>query len=160
MRDEQTVALNRRARHDFTIDETFEAQDLEACLRMITGLWVEAIADRQHLAPGDRLTVNVSALARGGVPLKLEALTLESDRPEGIRILEQRKFGQLLSNNMARKEAFSFTLPADTPLGQPHWLGGAGAEAWAGLPESPAPLRLRAQFGLSEGSFQAGSGVG
>jgi SsrA-binding protein len=25
MRDEQTVALNRRAHHDFTIDETFEA---------------------------------------------------------------------------------------------------------------------------------------
>ncbi len=25
MRDEQTVALNRRARHDFTIDDTFEA---------------------------------------------------------------------------------------------------------------------------------------
>jgi SsrA-binding protein len=25
MRDEQTVAINRRARHDFTIDETFEA---------------------------------------------------------------------------------------------------------------------------------------
>ena len=25
MGDEQTVALNRRARHDFTIDETFEA---------------------------------------------------------------------------------------------------------------------------------------
>jgi len=25
MRDEQTVAFNRRARHDFTIDETFEA---------------------------------------------------------------------------------------------------------------------------------------
>ena len=25
MADEQTVALNRRARHDFTIDETFEA---------------------------------------------------------------------------------------------------------------------------------------
>ena len=25
MRDEQTVALNRRARHDFSIDETFEA---------------------------------------------------------------------------------------------------------------------------------------
>ena len=25
MSDEKTVALNRRARHDFTIDETFEA---------------------------------------------------------------------------------------------------------------------------------------
>jgi SsrA-binding protein len=25
MRDEETVAINRRARHDFTIDETFEA---------------------------------------------------------------------------------------------------------------------------------------
>ena len=25
MRDEVTVALNRRARHDFTIDDTFEA---------------------------------------------------------------------------------------------------------------------------------------
>ena len=25
MADEKTIALNRRARHDFTIDETFEA---------------------------------------------------------------------------------------------------------------------------------------
>lgn len=131
-----------------------KAQELETCLRLATGLWVEAIADRQHLAPGDRLTVNVAALARGGVPLKLEALTLEGSHPEGSRILEQRKFGQLLSDNVPRKEAFTFTLPGDTPLGHPAWLGGPGAEAWAGLPESPAPVRLRAQFGLPEGAFE------
>jgi len=45
-------------------------------------------------------------------------------------------------------------VPADTPLSQPHWLGGAGAAAWAGLPESPAPFRLRVQVAQPEGSFE------
>ena len=127
--------------------------ELEEVLRASAGLWVEAIADRQRLAPADPLRVNVVVLPRGGSPLQLDSLSLEAVRPEGNRILETRKVGQPLPDNTVRKDTFTFTVPPDTPLSEPHWLGGPGAEAWAGQPESPAPFRLRAHLGLPEGSF-------
>ncbi|MFN7957886.1 MAG: PIG-L family deacetylase [Holophagaceae bacterium] len=132
-----------------------KAAELEDLLRAAAGLWVEAIADRQRLAPGDRLTVHAAVLARGGSPLVLESLSLEAVTPEGSRALETRPDGQPLPDNAPRKAAFTFTVPAATPLGQPHWLGGPGGIAWAGLPESPAPFRLRARVALPEGSFEA-----
>ncbi|HEY3271738.1 MAG TPA: PIG-L family deacetylase [Geothrix sp.] len=133
-----------------------KSAELEEVIRAAAGLWVEAIADRQRVAPGDRLTVQVALLARGGSPLMLDSLTFESDRPEGVRILELRKHGMPLPDNVPRKEAFTITMPADSPLSQPHWLGGPGAEAWAGLPESPAPFRLRARLALADGAFDVG----
>ena len=130
-----------------------KAAELEEVIRAAAGLWVEAIADRQSAAPGDQLTVNVGVLARGASPLVLESLTLEAVTPEGSRVLEARKDGKPLPENTPRKASFTFTLPADSPLSQPHWLGGPGAEAWAGLPESPAPFRLRARVARTEGTF-------
>ncbi|MCE1204558.1 MAG: PIG-L family deacetylase [Holophagaceae bacterium] len=132
-----------------------KAAELEDLLRAAAGLWVEAIADRQRLAPGDRLAVNAAVLARGGSPLVLESMILEAVTPEGPRTLEARPDGNPLPDNAPRKESFAFTVPATTPLAQPHWLGGPGAEAWAGLPESPAPFRLRARVALPGGSFDA-----
>lgn len=125
--------------------------ELEDVLQAAAGLWVEAIADRQRLAPGDALTVNALVLPRGGSPLSLETLSLEAVRPEGTRLLESHKVGQPLPDNTPRKETFSLTVPADTPLGQPHWLGGPGAQTWAGRSESPAPFRLRARVALTQG---------
>ena len=130
-----------------------KAAELEEALRTTTGLWAEAIADRQQAAPGDPLTVNAMLLARGSGP-KLEALTLEAVTPEGTRVLETRAIGAPLADNAPRRETFTFTVPEGTPLAQPHWLGGPGSAAWAGLPESPAPFRLRARLGLPDGSFE------
>jgi len=131
-----------------------KATELEDLLRAAAGLWVEAIADRQRVAPGDRLSVSAAVLARGGAPLGLESLALEAVTPEGMRQLEVRKVGKPLPDNAPRKEAFAFTVPTTTPLGHPHWLGGPGAAAWAGLPESPAPFHLRVRVALPEGSFE------
>ncbi len=130
-----------------------KAAELEEALRAAAGLWVEAIADRQRVSPGDQLTVNAAVLARGAA-LTLDSVTLEAVTPEGIRTLEARPAGQPLPENAPRKEVFTFTVPATTPLAQPHWLGGPGAEAWAGLPESPAPFRLRAKVSRLEGTFE------
>jgi len=130
-----------------------KAAELEDLLRAAAGLWVEAIADRQRLAPEDRLTVNTAVLARGGSPLVLESLTLEAVTPEGSHTLETHLDGRPLPDNAPRKEAFTLTVPSATPLGHPHWLGGPGAGPWAGLPESPAPFRLRARLALPEGTF-------
>ena len=131
-----------------------KAREIEELLRAAAGLWVEAISDRQSVAPGDSLTVNTAVLERGGSPLVLDTLALEAVRPDGARVLEVRKDGTTLAENLPSKAAFTFTVPADTPLSQPHWLGGAGAAAWAGLPESPAPFRLRVQVAQPEGSFE------
>ena len=131
-----------------------KAGELEEVIRAAVGLWVEAIADRQRVAPGDLLTVNTAVLARGGSPLVLESLTLEVVKAQGPRLVERRTDGKSLPDNAPKKETFSFTLPMDTPLSQPHWLGGPGADAWAGLPESPAPLRLRARVSLSGSTFE------
>jgi len=130
-----------------------KAAELEDLLRAAAGLWVEAIADRQRVAPGDRLTVSTAVLARGGSPLVLESLALEAVTPEGSRTLETRPDGKPLPDNAPRKEAFTLTVPTTTPLAQPHWLGGPGAGPWAGLPESAAPFRLRARVALPEGGF-------
>ncbi len=131
-----------------------KAGELEEVMRATVGLWVEAIADRQRVAPGDRLTVNTAVLARGGTPLVVEALTLEAITPEGTSVVELRKGGKSLPDNAPRKETFTFTVPAATPLSQPHWLGGPGAAAWAGFPESPAPFRLRARVATPDGAFE------
>ncbi len=130
-----------------------KAAELEEAIRAVAGLWVEAIADRQSAAPGDRLTVNAALLARGSA-LHLDALTLEAESPEGLRTLESRAVNRALPENTPWKEAFTFTLPAETPLAQPHWLGGPGAIPWAGLPESPAPFHLRAKLSQAEGAFE------
>ncbi len=131
-----------------------KAAELDEALRLAAGLWVEAIADRQAVATGDRLTVATTLLARGGAALGLEKLILEVVTPGGSRVLETRPGGAALEDNRPRKEAFTLTIPADAPLAQPAWLGGPGAEAWAGWAESPAPLRLRARFTHSGGAFE------
>lgn len=120
--------------------------EVEEALRMALGLWVEAIADRQQVSPGSPLKVNVAVLPRGGEPLTLQSLRLEAVGPQGVQSLEDRTDGQPLANNVPRKTTFTIMLPKDTRLTQPHWLGGPGATAWAGLPESPAPFRLRVRL--------------
>jgi len=131
-----------------------KAAELDEALRVAAGLWVEAIADRQAVAPGDRLTVATTLLARGGVALTLEALTLEAVTPVGSRVLGTRSGGTALEDNRPRKEAFTLAVPADAPLAQPAWLGGPGGEVWSDWAESPAPLRLRARFAHPAGAFE------
>jgi hypothetical protein len=130
-----------------------KASELEEVIRAAAGLWVEAIADRQRVAPGDLLTVNAAVLARGGSPLVLESFALEAVTPGTAQVLVSRPDGKPLADNLPRKETFTFSIPADTPLSQPHWLGGPGAVIWAGLPESAAPFRLRARLVSAEGQF-------
>ncbi len=131
-----------------------KATELQEAIRAAAGLWVEALAERQSLAPGDRLTFAATVLARGGAPLQLNALTLEVVRPEGVTEVSKRTLQSALEDNSPRKETFAVEVPADMPLSQPHWLGGTGEAVWAGLPENPNPFRLRATLALGTRTFE------
>jgi LmbE family N-acetylglucosaminyl deacetylase len=131
-----------------------KAVELREALRAAAGLWVEAIADRQSAAPGDRLSITASLIARGDAGLSLETLALEVVAPEGMAPVQARTIQQPLADNQLRKETFEVVLPATAPLGQPHWLGGPGAQAWRNLPESPSPYQLRARLGHAGATFE------
>lgn len=130
-----------------------KAAELQEALAAAAGLWVEAIADRQRVTPGGRLTVQTALLARGGGALGLESLAIERVAPTDRRTVEARPIGEPLPDNEPRKATFELTVPPEAPLGQPHWLAGPGHESWAGLPESPAPLQLRARLTFPGGGF-------
>ncbi len=131
-----------------------KAAELDEALRVAAGLWVEAIADRQAVATGDKLTVTTALLSRGGVALTLESLALEAVNPGVVRVLETRPGGPALEDNRPMRSIFTLTMPPDAPLAQPAWLGGPGGEIWSDWAESPAPLRLRARFAHPAGTFE------
>ena len=94
---------------------------------------MEAIADRQAVAPGSPLTVTATVLARGASGLTLVGI---GDRAKGSE----------LPLNQAVTETFQLTLPGDLKPSQPYWMGKGPSEALgpaappalAGLPEGPA----------------------
>lgn len=114
-------------------------RELLAAIRSCAGLWLEAIADTHSAAPGDTVTITVSAINRGGQPLAIDALAVPD---AGFRL--DRAFP--LPPNQPVKQELTVALPAGMPCTQPYWLreepvGGlhcAAGPDLAGLPEAPS----------------------
>jgi LmbE family N-acetylglucosaminyl deacetylase len=126
-------------------DPWVEAKRLELSevIRCVAGIWVEAIADRQAVAPLDRVTVVATVMARAGAPITLTSLTVNPS-------MENRARQVVLPLNQSVKENFTLTIPLGTPCTQPYWLGEgkrSGLHATAsheltGLPEGPPALSV------------------
>jgi LmbE family N-acetylglucosaminyl deacetylase len=133
-------------------------QELEELIRGAAGIWVEAIADRQAAAPGSRLSITATALARGAL-LRARAVALE--RVELRPLGEVRARSQVLAPNQPITETFAVELP-DLACSQPLWLQnpragglhGAVPREQTGQPEGPSALtalfRLRIEGDLVE----------
>ncbi len=94
--------------------DTKRAELLDA-IRSATGLWLEAMAARPAVTPGEELKVTLTALNRSDVPLTLEGVDLTDAAgtpPSG---------GNLADNRPWKADA-TLALPADFPLPQPYWL--------------------------------------
>lgn len=117
-------------------------QELDELIRGAAGIWVEALADRQSAAPGSRLSIAATALARGAHPVNLERVELQ---PLG----EVRARSQVLAPNQAITETFAVELP-DLACSQPPWLQnpragglhGAVPREQTGQPEGPPALTV------------------
>jgi LmbE family N-acetylglucosaminyl deacetylase len=115
------------------------AELLEA-IRCAAGIWVEALADRQTLVPGQPVGVTATILARNAAGVALTGLDAlgEHRGPSGLGV------------NQPVRTTFQFTLPADTPLSQPYWadpgptpnLNPRGTPDQAGRAEGSPPLTV------------------
>ena len=111
--------------------------DLLEAIRCAAGLWVEAIADRQAVAPGDPFAVQATAIARGDDGVVLAGCELSP--PLGVP--EGRPEASPLALNQPVRRAFQAAFAPDTPCSQPTWLGpGASAGLHAGGPPHLAGL--------------------
>jgi LmbE family N-acetylglucosaminyl deacetylase len=103
------------------------------------GLFVEATAAAWAVAPGERLTVTVTALNRSPAPLELAAVSLPGA-------------GLTLDRKLARHQPYqadrTVRLPPTTPTTNPYWLEApategryaVGDQRLVGVPENPPPL--------------------
>lgn len=125
-------------------------RELEEIIRSCAGLWLEAIATRPSVIPGDSLFVKAMAVNRSAADVQFRAVTLLS--PEISRSVQ----GPLAANITKSVDLRGVVSLAMTPrLTQPYWLrepGGGGLfavdeSALIGTPEnSPA---FRARFDLT-----------
>ncbi len=117
--------------------------ELTEAIRCAAGIWVEAIADRQAVAPLDKVSIAAAILSRAGSTVTLAGLTVNPS-------METRDRQLVLPINTAVKETFALTIPVGTPCTQPFWLGDGRRSALhasvshelTGLPEGPAALSV------------------
>jgi LmbE family N-acetylglucosaminyl deacetylase len=134
------AALDRLPAEPLVLEKRREL--LEA-IRCAAGIWVEAIADRQTVAPGDPLEVTATIIARAGGNIVLTGYGLTPP-------VDGRVKRQALPVNEPVQETFKVSFPAGTPCSQPYWMGEGptpglhpgGPPELAGLPENPPALVL------------------
>ena len=123
------VALDRLPAGPWVLQKRGE---LVEAIRAAAGLWVEAVADRQAVAPGEPLAVTATVIARNPAQVLLAGCTLEPAEAGPGRSRQVP-----LAVNEPVRETFQVTLPQGTPCSQPYWLGDDPGAALhlAGTPE-------------------------
>jgi LmbE family N-acetylglucosaminyl deacetylase len=87
--------------------------ELEDLIRSVSGLWVEAVATRPTVTPGESLAVIVSVVNRSGVDAKLVSVGVGGG-------VVPREVGAALTG--ARSDTLAVPIPGDEPVSQPYWL--------------------------------------
>jgi hypothetical protein len=89
-------------------------QELDETIALLTGLWLDATADRYLLLPGAPVKIETVALNRSEYPLQLAAVEVDgagnSAEPAP------------LAYNQPVRRAFSWTVPPDHSYTHPYWL--------------------------------------
>ncbi len=88
-------------------------KEIDETIALCAGLWLDASADRHWAVPGDTLKVQVTALNRSRLPVRLAAVELP-----GARLAEEVD----LAYNQPSVRSVDLAIPAAQPYSQPYWL--------------------------------------
>lgn len=132
-------------------DARRKLEELDETVALAAGLWLDVSAGRPAVAPGGTVTLNLSAVNRCPLAVRLEGVKLEG--LEGAP-----SFGAAdLAFNRLHSQSASFRVPDDAPLSQPLQLRHApkgnlyGIADQAGVGPAEGPPVLTAVFRLSIG---------
>lgn len=103
-----------------------KVQELQEAIRCAAGLWVEAVTERPAAAPGEKIPVALALLARGTVPVHLEAVALEGDGA-----LQPARD---LTANQPWKDTLTLAIPVGARPSAPSWSNGTRSFLHGELP--------------------------
>ncbi|HKE00397.1 MAG TPA: LmbE family protein, partial [Planctomycetota bacterium] len=125
-------------------------RELHEIVRAATGLWIEALATRATVVPGEEIPVVATAIARAGVPVTLESVRVTHSADAAAA-------PSALPPNEPVKRTVTTRVPAGARYTQPFWLEerpGKGRFTVADRAiacEAEGPPALAAKFALTIG---------
>lgn len=122
---------------------------IAACL----GLHLDAIADRAEAQPGSPLNLQVEAINRSDVPVKLKSINA---------LGEKQAVDTALAPNELLTRKITLQVPNDLPFTQPYWLREQGTEGTFGVkdqrligrPENPPPFPVEVTLEIAGQEIQ------
>ena len=117
-------------------------EELKELIANTAGLYLEATADRQSVAPKGEVNVSTEAINRSGIPMKVNSINSPI-----ISFPATLQATTLDFNNPYREQSVEYTFSGQTPT-TPYWLKEEGTlgmykvsdESLIGLPERANPL--------------------
>jgi LmbE family N-acetylglucosaminyl deacetylase len=92
-----------------------KSDEIKKIIAACAGLYLEALAENQDVAPGNTIKVKTEAINRSDIPMQLTGF---KTFPESITTLQVYD----LKNNSPQNNTFELTLPETTEYTQPYWL--------------------------------------
>lgn len=89
-------------------------EELDETIALLTGLWLDATADRFFVVPGQGVRVEAVALNRSRYPLELVGIEIDG--------AGKSSEGAALVYNQPVRRSITWTVPRDTPYTHPFWL--------------------------------------
>ncbi len=126
--------------------------EILAAIRSCLGLWLEATAPVERVAPGETVPVTVTVVNRSQLPIKLDRVELTFGTTWNA--------AEPLADNVAVSHELRVVLPSDAPVSQPYWLETPPARELytvadrqlVGRPRTPPALSAR--FVLKSGATE------
>ncbi|MEP6976253.1 MAG: LmbE family protein, partial [Spartobacteria bacterium] len=128
---------------------TQKLSELDGIIGACLGLHLEAVTEKLTAQPGEKLALEIEAINRSPVAVKLQSLRVLKDGAV-------TPVGKILPPNELVTEKNAVTLPADLPFSQPYWLRQPGTvgtyrvadSTLIGRPENPPPFPIEVTLSL------------
>ena len=134
---------------------THKLAEVDRLIAACAGLHLDAIAEKPEAQPGESVNLQIEAINRSKIPLKLKAMRLLS---------ETQSIDALLPSTELVTKKTTVTLPAEIAFSQPYWLREPGTlgtfkvsdQQLIGRPENPPsfPVEVTIDAGGQELTYQ------
>src|ERR1041385_5151610 len=124
--------------------------DIDRIIAACLGLHLEAVTEKTMAQPGENLTLQIEAINRSPVEIKLQSLRVLSDKVA-------TPVGKILAPNELFTQKATVALPQNLPFSQPYWLRAPGTlgtyavsdQTLIGRPENPpdVPVEITLRIG-------------